>query len=1052
MKFFIFSFLSLVITTAVSGQLVLDDIVNSFNGPVHAIEVDEARGIGYFGGEFTTYHPSYNGGDIFDRVNHQPTRTLPWMPYVDHVVDDGQGGWIVATDYVEGIDVSTQQNYQFIHVDADGNTEALPFFIPSTSAGFEVDGMIRMGDFLVAYDVYTLYVFNWVEGVQLPVEFDVNETGYISSLYSHNDTLYITGSFETVNGLPRRLICSYDVASWQLTDWWLDLNELYPSTTDYTNCDAMVSTENHFYFVIVSYYYMGSTLYQRIRVMKLLRSTGEFIQELPAYDFESLKDLTASNTRVFLAGSDNVNGTTMARLISIPDELGEVSYEQIEVMETVGTIDDLLVKDEVLYVNGWFSEMFDQERVGVAFIHAPTFMLTNETLPFNGIMYAVGSVVPSGNQLFIASSEGPMGGYEANHFARINLYTGEIIPTSVEIIGNISDMELTSTGDTLFIAGSEPVTDVFGSTYLAALNTVEETFIPWTVTSPSITQIDIVRGSLFLQFNNTSAQVNGQGRSRIASFNLQTLALEPIYFNIDAGISSFDVRNDTLLVCGGFSTINAVQRRDLAMLNANTFSVLPWDANIGNQVPSEYAYALQAKQALFYGNHVLSGGFFQGAEGYTQNSGVAMYDVATGARAPGYQFPILGNIYYLRSFQLRENRLYLSGAFANSSSPARGDIAAMDMTTGTYVDLGIDAASFLLATIDDVEFFGDKMICGGEYPDLNGETDLRNCSSWDLGCSPGRMQLLSAVSYCAMNETSVVAAWQQSEPELYEWEMSADSGATWMDLQQNTAQLLLTDDEYAGTWIRVQGLSSCDTTYSNVAVVEQQTMAALNAVASGAEVCQFSPMVLNAGVPVQWSNGAVSGTPFQANILGENEFVATSTEGCFAPDTVIVFVNSLPQLNYLIVDSLSCDGDGGTMLLQATGGQAPYVYQFNGSNINAFVPQIMSNSGYTVRDANYCTASTTIVVPYSSSCYGCTDPAASNYNPQSVFDEGCEYLFTSCDYDLSGDGVINVADLTVLLNNFGCVGLDCESDLDGDQVVGVNDIYFIIQFFNYSCE
>jgi hypothetical protein len=105
-----------------------------------------------------------------------------------------------------------------------------------------------------------------------------------------------------------------------------------------------------------------------------------------------------------------------------------------------------------------------------------------------------------------------------------------------------------------------------------------------------------------------------------------------------------------------------------------------------------------------------------------------------------------------------------------------------------------------------------------------------------------------------------------------------------------------------------------------------------------------------------------------------------------------------------------------------------------------------------VRDANYCTASTSIVVPYSSSCFGCTDPAASNYNPQSVFDEGCEYLFTSCDYDLSGDGVINVADLAVLLNNFGCVGLDCESDLDGDQVVGVNDIYFIIQFFNYSCE
>jgi hypothetical protein len=533
---------------------------------------------------------------------------------------------------------------------------------------------------------------------------------------------------------------------------------------------------------------------------------------------------------------------------------------------------------------------------------------------------------------------------------------------------------------------------------------------------------------------------------------LQTLALDPVYFNIDAGIASFDLRNDTLLICGPFSTVNTVQRTNIAMLNAATFTVLPWDANIESQTPTEYAYALQAKRAMFYGNHVLSGGFFEGAEGYTQNSGIALYDVGTGARAPGYQFPILGNIYYLRTLTLRENMLYVSGAFANSTSPARGDIAAMDMTMGTYVDLGIESASYLLAAINDVGFFGDKMICGGDNQDLNGESDLRNCSSWDLGCSSGSIQLPSVVSYCAMDETSVAAAWQQSEPEMYVWEMSADSGASWIDLQQNAAHLLLTPGEYDGAWIRVQGLSSCDTTNSNVAIVEPQPMASVNATVSGSEVCQFSPMVLNASVPVQWSNGAVSGSPFQAVILGYNEFVAAAIDGCFTPDTVSIFVNSLPELNYLIVDSLSCDGGGGSMLLQATGGEAPYVYQFNGSTINAFVPQVMGINGYTMRDANFCTASTSIAVPYSSFCFGCTDPVASNYNPQAVFAEGCEYLYTTCDYDLSGDGSINVADLNALLGNFGCVGLDCAGDLDGDQVVGVSDIYVIITYFNFFCE
>jgi hypothetical protein len=109
-------------------------------------------------------------------------------------------------------------------------------------------------------------------------------------------------------------------------------------------------------------------------------------------------------------------------------------------------------------------------------------------------------------------------------------------------------------------------------------------------------------------------------------------------------------------------------------------------------------------------------------------------------------------------------------------------------------------------------------------------------------------------------------------------------------------------------------------------------------------------------------------------------------------------------------------------------------------------------NNYSVRDANYCTGGVYIYLPYSSYCTGCLDPAASNYNEQAVFEGPCEYAYTTCDYDLSGDGVINVADLNALLSNFGCVGWDCEGDLDGDQVVGVSDIYVIITYFNFFCE
>jgi hypothetical protein len=104
-----------------------------------------------------------------------------------------------------------------------------------------------------------------------------------------------------------------------------------------------------------------------------------------------------------------------------------------------------------------------------------------------------------------------------------------------------------------------------------------------------------------------------------------------------------------------------------------------------------------------------------------------------------------------------------------------------------------------------------------------------------------------------------------------------------------------------------------------------------------------------------------------------------------------------------------------------------------------------------VRDANYCTAQVTNEIPLSSECYGCLDPAASNYNPNAIWEAECEYLYTTCDFDLSGDGHIGVDDLNALLNQFGCVG-ECTADFDGDQVVGVSDIYFILQYFNYLCQ
>ena len=59
--------------------------------------------------------------------------------------------------------------------------------------------------------------------------------------------------------------------------------------------------------------------------------------------------------------------------------------------------------------------------------------------------------------------------------------------------------------------------------------------------------------------------------------------------------------------------------------------------------------------------------------------------------------------------------------------------------------------------------------------------------------------------------------------------------------------------------------------------------------------------------------------------------------------------------------------------------------------------------------------------------------------------EGC------CLGDLNCDGAISVADLLILISQFGCVGNECYADLDEDSVVGVSDLQLFNSLYGTFC-
>ena len=83
---------------------------------------------------------------------------------------------------------------------------------------------------------------------------------------------------------------------------------------------------------------------------------------------------------------------------------------------------------------------------------------------------------------------------------------------------------------------------------------------------------------------------------------------------------------------------------------------------------------------------------------------------------------------------------------------------------------------------------------------------------------------------------------------------------------------------------------------------------------------------------------------------------------------------------------------------------------------------------------------------------GCTDNTACNYDPAAGCDDGsCDYSCNTCFGDFDHNGVINTADLLLLMAQFGCTSACGEYDLDGNGVVNTSDLLLFMAVFGTIC-
>ncbi|MDA0913516.1 MAG: M43 family zinc metalloprotease [Bacteroidetes bacterium] len=92
---------------------------------------------------------------------------------------------------------------------------------------------------------------------------------------------------------------------------------------------------------------------------------------------------------------------------------------------------------------------------------------------------------------------------------------------------------------------------------------------------------------------------------------------------------------------------------------------------------------------------------------------------------------------------------------------------------------------------------------------------------------------------------------------------------------------------------------------------------------------------------------------------------------------------------------------------------------------------------------------------------GCQDPEACNYDDSATDPATCEYAAEGfdcdgnpsggCPEDINGNGTVEVADVLLLLAEFGCTSNCSAADIDGDGAVSVSDILMLLAAFGEEC-
>jgi hypothetical protein len=501
--------------------------------------------------------------------------------------------------------------------------------------------------------------------------------GTVETLYINNGILYVGGNFQKIASQSRNFVASFSLSNGALTNW-------------NPNCDALVS----------AIHVRGTTVY----------IGGQFTK-------------VAGVAKNKLAAVDNTNGTLINTFVA-------------EVTGTSSRVSAIASSTTKLYIGGYFNAVNGVARNAVAAVDLNTGAVdTNWNAdPQHTSVPSVFSLLVDGNRLYAGGwfDKGIGGLSSLKHLGSVDLITGNAFndfTPDISSAGGVRSMTLS--GTTLFITGGFYLVNDTYAEGIAALQTSNGSLAAWTAPDRVGGIINCIAAddrSLFIGGDNIMG-VNWANRYNVAVIEEATGQLWPYTINLgESGyVYAMCVQGTTLYIAGQFDNVNGEERTHLAAFDLTNGNLLPWNP----LVEAESAFNYPAVHSIaWHDNKLYIGGRFYQVNGAIR-PGLAAIDATTGGVTSWN--PVVGDgntsDQMVYSIDLFNNILYVAGEFQLLGGQARGNIGAVDASTGGVLSWSPNSTD----VVYKVSIYQDKVYVAGDFSDgIGGESRFNGIARLDL--------------------------------------------------------------------------------------------------------------------------------------------------------------------------------------------------------------------------------------------------------------------------------------------------------------------------------